>query len=271
LSNTTNNSIGSSISVEENQIKFFLNTDESYSSSSSTSSIIKTLHKPIARRADGSEIIINSTERPLHHASSNILLFKHCHFPRSLKSQEQVTTSIISEKQLPYSPIEQFDNNQLFHLLDQIETECSPMNFTTMLNQLTLSTVQTNEINNNISLINDNQDEIKENIIIINPNLFDQSSLSHDYYTTFTLNIDNPKKIFVYTMTIGIVQLSPCLTVPYSILNGRRPLLECSIETNFKKIHTKRSNHTCQVIAIESLTNIESLKENDILLKVRCF
>jgi len=214
-------------------------------------------------------MIVTSRENPLHHASSNILIFNHCHFPRSLKSREQIKTStIISDKQSPSPPIVQYDNNQLFHLLDQIENECSSFDFTTILNQLTLSSVQINQTDNNISLISDNEDENNENILII-PNLFDQPSLSQDYYTTFTININNLRNIFVYTMTIGTVQLSSSLTVPYSILNGRRPLLQCSIQTNFKQIHSKRPKYTCQVTAIESVNNIESLKENDIILKVR--
>jgi hypothetical protein len=118
-------------------------------------------------------------------------------------------------------------------------------------------------------LISDNEDE--EENILFTPNLFDQSSLFQDYYTTFTININDPSNIFIYTMTIGIVQLSPSLTIPYSLLNGRRPLLQCSIKTSFKQIRSKREKHTCQVTAIESLTNIEHLKENDIILKVRLF
>jgi hypothetical protein len=226
------------------------------------------LHKPKIRRADGTEIIVNSTERPIHRTSSDVLIFNHCYFPRSLKSREQVHISTISETKLPSPEIKQYDNKQLVHLLDQIENECSSSDFTTILNQLTLSTVQTYEPDNTISKISDNEDEIKENIRII-PNLFDQPSLSHEYYTIYNINIENPKDIVVYTMTIGTVQLTPSLIVPYSILNGRRPLLQCSIQTNFKKIHSKRSKYTCQVTAIDSLRNIESLKENDIILKVR--
>lgn len=275
--NTTNNSVVSNISSDENQPNFFLNTDESQSSSleqSSTPSInhpiIKTLVKPKVRRADGKEITVNPTERRLRRASSDVLIFHHCHFPRSLKAREQMTTSIISEKRTPSPPIEQYDNNELYHLLDQIENDCTSIDFTTMLNQLTLTTVQTDNNNNNnsLSVISENEDEIKENILNM-PNLFELPSLSREYYTTFNIDIENPKEVSVYTMTISTVQLSPSLTVPYSILTGRRPLLQCSNQTNFKQIHSKRSKHTCQVTAIESLTNIESLKENDIILKVK--
>jgi hypothetical protein len=275
---TSNNSLLSSISFEENQTNILSNTDEYPTSSleqsfasSSSHSITNTLHKPKVRRADGTEIIVTETIKPLRRASSNLLIFHHCYFPRSLKSHEQIHASTTSEKQVSSSsssPIEQYDNHQLFHLLDQIENDCSPIDFTTMLNQLTLSSVETHQTDNQISFRSDHEDEEKENTFII-PNLFEQSSLSRDYYTTFTVNIDDPRKMSVYTMTIGIVQLSPSLTFPYSILNGRRPLLQCSIRTSFKQIHSKRSKHTCQVTAIESLTNIESLKENDIILKVR--
>jgi hypothetical protein len=232
----------------------------------------KTLHKPTAQRADGTKVII-TPQRRLRRASSDILIFHHCHFPRSLKQREQVNMDVISEKQMSPSPtIKQYDHSQVFHLLDQIENESSPVHFATMLDQLTLSTVQIHRIdnnhNNNVSFINDHENENEDNISI-NPNLFDQSALSQEYYTTFNINIDDPKNVFLYTMTIGIVQLSPSLTVPYSILNGRRPLLQSSVQTNFRKIHCKKPKHISQVTAIDSTINTELLKENDIILKVR--
>jgi hypothetical protein len=265
----------STISSDETQTNFILNTDEQQlssleqsSTSSLNSSISKTLYRPKARRADGTEVIVNSTETPLHRASSDVLIFHHCYFPRSLTSRVQNNTNTISERPLSSSPIEQYDNKQLFHLLDQIETENSSVDFTTILDQLTLSSIQTHQSDDSISLSSDGEDEDQENIFSF-PNLFDQSSLFDEYYTTFTLNINDPRKLFIYTMTIGIVQLSPSLTIPYSLLNGRRPLLQCSIQTNFKRIRSKRQQYNCQVTAIESFTNMKHLKENDIILKVR--
>ncbi len=70
-------------------------------------------------------------------------------------------------------------------------------------------------------------------------------------------------------MTLSIVQLSASILLPYSILNGRRPLLKCSNETCFKKIHSKQQMNTCQVTAIESSRNINQLQQNDIILKVK--
>jgi hypothetical protein len=241
--------------------------------SASDHSMTKTLHRPKARRADGTEVIVASTKRSLRRASSDILIFHHCHFPRSLKPREQVNINVISDKQVSPSPtIEQYDHNQVFHLLDQIENECSPVHFTTMLDQLTLSTVQIHQIdgnnNNNLLFVNNHENEHEENISI-NPNLFDQPALSQEYYETFNIHIDDPKKVLLYTMTIGIVQLSPSLTVPYSILNGRRPLLQSSVQTNFRKIYRKQPKHISQVTAIDSTKYTELLKENDIILRVR--
>jgi hypothetical protein len=232
-------------------------------------STAKTLHKPKARLPDGSERIVTSTENPLQPAPSNVLLFKHCYFPRSLTSRESVNTTAttISKLSSPVPPIKQYDSNQLFHLLDEIENECSAVNFTAMLDQLTLSSGHIHQTDDNISLTSDDQDE---DILII-PNLFDQPSLSHDYYTTFTININDPRELSLYTMTIGTVQLGPDLVIPYSILNGRRPLLQSSLQTNFKQVHSKQQKTTCQVTAVESLTHMEHLQENDIIVKVRFF
>ena len=103
------------------------------------------------------------------------------------------------------------------------------------------------------------------------PNLFDQSLPSaHEthFYTTITIQMDNPKKLSLYTMTLGTVQFSTSLLLPYSILTGRRPLLACSTRTDFKPVRSKRHRYTCQVTAIESSLNNQPLKQNDILLKV---
>jgi hypothetical protein len=141
-----------------------------------------------------------------------------------------------------------------------------------MLDQLTLSTVIHNDheqINNlsteSLSLIND---EEEENIL---PNLFDQSSLTQEklFYTTLNINIDDPANIFLYTMTLSTVQLSASILLPYSMINGRRPLLQCSKQTHFKQIHSKQKKYTCQVTAVESSLNIAQIQQNDIILKVK--
>ncbi|CAF1098622.1 unnamed protein product [Rotaria sordida] len=269
--NTINFSTLSKISFDESQTNISLSTDEHQSSSSSSSlllnhSIIKTLYKPIARRIDGNEIEVISTENSLQYIPSNVFLYNHCYFPRSLLSREQINTNKIIKRQLPFPPIvEQYDKNQVLALLDQLDNECSSHDFTIMLDQLTLSSIQIQQIDNNISLLSDNEYNDKENIFII-PNLFNQSL--PNYYTISTFNIDDPRKIILYTMTISIVQLNPSCLIPYSILNGRRPLLQCSIQTNFKQVRSKREKYICQVTAIESLTDIKYLQENDIILKI---
>ena len=280
---SNNSLLSKTISSEENQTNIRFNTDEYQSSSSSSSfeqsltsssnqSIAKTLHKPKARRADGMDVIITSTARPMRRASSDILIFHQCHFPRSLKSRAQVNTSVISEVQVLYSPpVEQYDQTDLFHLLDRMKNdECSPVSFTIMLHQLTLSSVQTHQTDDNQSSINDHQFENDEKIFV-HRYLFDQPGLSQEYYTTLNIHIDDSKQVSVYRMTIGIVQLSPSFIVPYSILDGRQLLLQSSMQTNFQKIPSKRSNHISTSQTIESFLNTESSRENDIILKVVFF
>ncbi|CAF1024431.1 unnamed protein product, partial [Adineta steineri] len=239
--------------------------------SSSNHSTIQTMYKPIARRADGTEIVAVSTENSSENVSSNNLLFNQCYFPRSLFSQESRNTNDMSKIDLPLLKMEKYDNAQLYHLLSEIENECSPMNFTKMLDQLKLSSVQIRQTeDNNTSLSTDEEeddDENKENIDITT-NLFDQSSSSQEYYTTFTINIDDPRKISLYTMTIGTVQLCSEGVVPYSVLSGHRPLLQRSEETKFKQVRSKRRKQTHHVAAIESFTNIENLQKNDIILNI---
>jgi hypothetical protein len=166
----------------------------------------------------------------------------------------------------------------LYDFLDHLDNksdQSSYTDFTKMLDQLSLSTVthhNQDKISHslsaeNLSLNNDN-DNPEEHIF---PNLFDQSSsLTHDklFYTTLTITIDDPKNIFLYTMTLSTVQLSASMLLPYSILNGRRPLLKSSKQTLFKQIRSKQQKYTCQVIAIESSVNIKQLQQNDIILKV---
>jgi hypothetical protein len=257
--------ISTNTSSEGNQT----NLDEQHLSSSLNHSITKTLHKPKARRADGSETTVVVSESSLKHPSSNVLLSNHCYFPRSLLLRERVNIDTELTKQLSSPPVEQFDNTEVFHLLDELENKCTNTDFTTMLDQLTLSFVPKHQTDNNPLLISDT-DENEESSIFI-PNLFDQATLSQDYYKTLTINIEDPTNICLYTMTVGTVQLTPSLLVPYSILNGRRPSLQSSVQTNFKQIRSKRQKHTHRVTAIESLINMKQLEQNDILLEVRFF
>ncbi|CAF3320472.1 unnamed protein product [Rotaria socialis] len=270
---TTDRSVSSTIFFDDSEINISLTTEEHQSSSghssisSSNHSIRKTLYKPIARRANGSEITADSTKSSLQSTSTNGLIFQRCHFPRSLLSREQANANITIKRQLPSPPIQQFDISQLFYLLDRLDNESSPSDFTVTLDQLTLSTVHMNRTDDNISLVSDNEYEDQETNFII-PNLFDQSTPLPDYYKISTYHVDDPKNLSLYTMTIGTVQLSSSHLIPYSILNGRRPLLKSSVGTDFKKVRSKRHKHTCQVTAIESLIDTEYLKENDIILKI---
>ena len=253
---------------EINPNEYQLLSLEQFEISTLNNSTRNILHKPKARRIDNSEIIIIPTDNSLQKTSTNALLFKHCHFPRSLLSHKRTNTNLEVEKNLSSSPIEQYDQNQLFYLLDRLDNHCSSIGFTKMLDQLTLSTIQTQQIDNNISLVNDNEYKDEENIVSIS-SLFDSSLLSSNYYEIFTFTVDNLRNLYMYTMTIGIVQLNSSCLIPYSILNGRRPYLQTSMKTNFKPIRSKQQKYNCQVTAIESLTDIDYLKENDIILKVR--
>jgi hypothetical protein len=245
-------------------------------------SLTQTLYAPKARRFDGTEIVVVS-KSSLQPASSNVLLFNHCHFPRSLKSHGKTNTTSTIKRQLPSLPIvqsveyKQFNCDQLYNLLDHLNND-SHNNFTKILDQLTLSTVIDNQGKNssieNLSLINseneqEEEEEEGENIL---PNIFSQSSTQEKlFYSKLIFNINDPKNIYLYKMTLSIVQLSASILLPYSILNGRRPLLKCSNQTNFKQIHSKQRKSTYQVTAIESSSNNEQLQQNDILLKVKEF
>jgi len=256
--------------------------------SSLNQSLTQTLYVPKACRSDGTEIDHSPSKSPLPNASSSVLLFNLCHFPRSLTSRGQTNTNSTLKRQLPSLPIvqsseqKQFNSDQLYGLLDHLDnnsTQYSHNDFTKILDQLTLSNVIHNnqdEINKNSSMenlslidINNNEEEEEENIL---PNLFYQPLSSAEekrFYSRLTINIDDPKNIFLYTMTLSTVQLSASILLPYSILNGRRPFLECSNQTHFKPIHSKQKKYTYQVTAIESSLNNEQLQQNDILLKVK--
>ncbi|CAF1296986.1 unnamed protein product [Adineta ricciae] len=249
--------------------------------SSSAQPVTKTLYKPVARRTDGSEMISTTAVNPLQNARSADSLFNRRFFPRSLLLNEPAIQNSTRQTHSPSPPMKQYDNTQLYNLLDRIENQCTPIDFTLMLDRLPLSFGQAAERDHDGSAGNDNHNTYDsddddgismsgDNIATL-PDLFDESSSSsssQDYYTTFVVNIDNPRNISLYKMTVSSVQLSPSRTVPYSILIGRRPLLERSKETNFKRFRSRQHRHTYQVIAIESFMNTDCIQTNDIILKI---
>ena len=247
----------------------------------------QTLYVPKPQRPDGTEITVSSTKSSSLPTSANVLSLNHCCFPRSLTSRGKLSSTSSSKRQLPSLPVaqsseqkhvqhERFNANQLYDLLDHLDTNLtqnSSLDFTQMLDQLTLTMgteTDHDEINGSLSIeTNAHREEKKEENIL--PNLFNQpisSTQEKRFYTTFTLNIDDPKSLLLYTMTLSTVQLSASILLPYSILNGRRPLLKCSNQTNFKEICSKQRKYTSQVTAIESSLALHQLKQNDIVLKV---
>lgn len=255
---------------------------------SSTPSLTQPLYTPTPRRADGTEVERSSfTKRPSSaQGTSHILLFNHCHFPRALTSHGKVQTNSPSKRQLPTLPIvhkseeQQYPSDEVYDLLDHLDNHSSA-HFTEKLNQMTLSTIiqqhHQEKINGTMDEENqrefddddDDDEEEKENVF---SNLFEQPLLSTTqeklFYSVLNFNIDNPKIFSLYTMTLSTVQLSASVLLPYSILNGRRPVLKCSRRTNFKRIHSKQPKHTFQVTAIESCSTNEQFQLNDIILKV---
>ena len=250
-------------------------------------SLAQDLHAPIPRRSDGTEILRSpSSKLPLTKGPPNVLLFNHCHFPRALTSHGKAQTSSISKRQLPSLPSvqkseeKQYSTEEVYDLLDQLDNHSST-HFTDKLNRLTLSTViqQHHEMINgtinqeDLSEVEEEGDdydnEEKENIF---PNLFEPSSSTTEqeklFYSTLDVGMDDANNLLLYTMTLGTVQLSASMLLPYSILNGRRPSLKCSERTNFKRIRSKQPKHTCQVTAIESCSTSKQLQPNDIILRV---
>ena len=169
---------------------------------------------------------------------------------------------------------QQLDKNQLYNLLDYLNNDSnsySHINFTNMLDELTLSTVTIqDEIKQNLSIDNNDNDNVNEGkysskfIRTINT-----INTRKHFYTTLKIDVDNLKNILLYTMTLSTIRISASILLPYSMLNGRRPLLKCSKQTHFKQVHSKQSKYTYQVTAIESSLNIKQLQQNDIILKVK--
>ncbi|UJR27410.1 hypothetical protein I4U23_008700 [Adineta vaga] len=265
------------------------------STSSTTHLQTQTLHVPKARRADGTEIVLSppslsssslllsSSKSPLPLISSNISLFNHSYLPRSLTSRGKLNTNSISKRQLPTLPIdsspeqkvivhEQIHPDQLYDLLDNLNHESSSDTFTNKLEQINVSTfisinqetLSNHSSTDTLSIVNKNE----ENIL---PNLFHHtlsSSQEKHFYTILKINIEDPNNLFLYTMTLSTVQLGTSILLPYSILNGRRPLLKCSNLTCFKQIQSKQPKSTYQVTAIERSLNSIELQSNDIILKI---
>ena len=235
---------------------------------------IQTIHIPKARRSDGTEVVHSNT---LPRTSSNVFLFNQCYFPRSLTSRGKMNTNSLSKRQLPILPTvqiveeKQFQTDKLYDLLDHLDNHSSNV-FTDKLEQLKLSNVlqlHREEINNIATEEVKEQAEIEQENVL--PNFFDQPSSIQEklFYSITTIHLDDPSNLSLYTMTLSTVQLSASILLPYSILNGRRPLLKCSNGTNFKQIPSKQTKSTYQVTAIESSSNNDQLQQNDILLKVK--
>ncbi|CAF0826509.1 unnamed protein product [Adineta ricciae] len=277
-------------SLNEHHQSSLLDKFEALNSStlSSTHSQTPTLHVPKARRADGTELGLlspsSSSRSSLSFSKSpvltNISLFNHSYLPRSLTTRGKFNVNSTFKRQLPTVPSsdqkpvlqEHISSDQLYDLLDNLDTPSSQDTFTHKLEQITVSTkVSTNEEShaNHSSVENPpvmNND--KENIL---PNLFNHcqtSSREEQFYSTFQINIEDVKDLILYTMTLSTVQLSASILLPYSILNGRRPLLTCSNQTCFKKISSKQPKNTYQVTAIEKSLNATEFQPNDIILKV---
>ena len=53
-------------------------------------------------------------------------------------------------------------------------------------------------------------------------------------------------------MTLSTVQLSASILLPYSILNGRRPLLKSSKETNFQKFPSNKQKYIAAIWPLRS-------------------
>ena len=188
-----------------------------------------------------------------------------------------MNTSSPSKRQLPSLPTvqiveeKQFQTDNLYDLLDHLDNH-STNEFTDKLEQLRLSNVlqSSHEEINNIAA---EEEEEKEQENIPPPNFFHQpssSSIQEElFYSVSTIHLDDPSNLSLYIMTLSTVQLSASILFPYSILNGRRPLLKCSNGTNFKQIPSKKTKSTYQVTAIESSLNNNQLQQNDILLKVK--
>lgn len=248
--------------------------------------LTETLHAPKPLRADGTEVVrLPPSKTPLKQGPSSISLLNHCHFPRALTSQGKTLTSSMLKRQLPILPIvhqseeKRYSTEEVYDLLDHLDNHSST-HFTDKLNRLSLSTViqqhheringTTNQEDFDHEEENDNyDDEEKENIF---PHLFESSSSTTTqeklFFSKLDIDMENPNNLLLYTMTLSTVQISASILLPYSILNGRRPLLKCSKQTNFRRIQSKQPRHTCQVTAIESCSTSKQLQPNDIILKV---
>lgn len=259
------------------------------SSLSMNLSMTQSLLRPKARRPDGTEPVVlqASSSQPTSNSSSSKLPWNHLTFPRALTSRGKLNVTITSKRQLPSLPAlqvspeqkrvpdEQFDTNQLYQLLDHLDEHShrsSPVDFISMLDQLSLSTVldqsaqPISQESTNAHSASDDSDEA------ILPEFFDHplpSAQEKRFYTTFTIPLSDPTTLRLYVMTCSIVQFSASIYLPYSVLAGRRPHLASSKQTSFTPVRSKRKNYTCQVTAVESSLNLPELKPNDILLKVR--
>lgn len=154
-------------------------------------------------------------------------------------------------------------------MLDQLDRTCSQDQFTDMLSNLRMTSVKQIDESSSIETQQDENEDEKSTEFY--SNLFDKTSSSEKYFQHFTLTIDKPEFIRVYAMTIGTMKLTSNVWIPYSILDGHRPVLQISNETNFKRIRSKKMSNVCRVTAIDTslTTSMKNLKKNDIVIKVK--
>lgn len=257
--------------VESENVSLILSPEKSQTLNSSTSSFNQLSTSPI----------LHTQKLPIKPIQTSDVGFLHrCHFPRSLTSHgKQLTNRSPPKRQLPSAPKvqsvepkQQFVPEQIYDLLDHLDEKMHG-NFTRQLEELTLShVIPQSESENSTQIDNDEQNIVVENETIL-PDFFSQTipiEQEKRFYSIHTFHISNSQHLSLYTMTFSTVQLTGSLLVPYSILNGRRPFLQCSNETNFKQIPSKkRSNLTYQITAVEDAFNNPDIQQNDIILKVR--
>ena len=146
-----------------------------------------------------------------------------------------------------------------------------------MLDDLTVSPLSTHlpPIERDVSMENlssldaENSSDTFETVL---PEFFDRRNVCAEekrFYNIVNVSLNDRVEFSLYTMTFSTVQLTSSICLPYSLLNGRRPSLNFSKRTSFNRIRSKRENFNSQITAIDSATNFDGLKQNDILLKVK--
>lgn len=236
------------------------------------------LVRPVALRPDGTKAdsVPSSTREITKPWQSSA-------FPRSLTSRKTLPVNN-SKRQLPSvpivepkitTPIEQFQSEQVFQLLDNLSSndeEKSSKTFFSLLDQMKTIHVEPNCSSFSFTESNPvEQFSFNEKLRISAEKLFQHSICSgaERFYRTFVVSLNDSTNLPLYEMTVSTVQFSSTIQLPYSILDGRRPLIKYSNRTNFKPIQSKRNTWTCHVTALESPLETNSLKQNDIILQVK--